>query len=89
MGTQEAPRSPRKEAPGLAVARPCHAANILKRNGLYCFPLTVVDGYLLYLLGRRAFLNTKGENTRKAPMIIFREYDLPSIIRSDNGTPFA
>jgi putative transposase len=59
------------------------------RDGLYCFPLTVVDGYSRYLLGCRAFLNTKAEGTRKALTAIFREYGLPSIIRSDNGTPFA
>jgi hypothetical protein len=59
------------------------------RDGLYCFPLTVVDGYSRYILGCRAFLNTKAEGPRKALTAIFREYGLPSIIRSDNGTPFA
>jgi putative transposase len=59
------------------------------RDGLYCFPLTVVDGYSRYLLGCRAFLSTKGDDTKRALTGIFREYGLPSIIRSDNGTPFA
>ncbi len=59
------------------------------RDGLYCYPLTVVDGYTRFLLGCRAFLGNRHGDTKMALTGIFRQYGLPSIIRSDNGTPFA
>ena len=59
------------------------------RDGKYCYPLTVADGYSRYLLGCRAFLSPCHRDTRAALVALFREFGLPSIIRSDNGTPFA
>jgi transposase InsO family protein len=59
------------------------------RDGKYCYPLTVADGYSRYLLGCRAFLSPCYADTKKALVAIFRQHGLPSIIRSDNGTPFA
>jgi transposase InsO family protein len=59
------------------------------RDGRYCYPLTVADGYSRYLLGCHGFLSPCHRNTKKTLARTFREYGLPSIIRSDNGTPFA
>ncbi len=59
------------------------------RDGRYCYPLTVADGYSRYLLGCQGFLSPCLRDTKKTLVRTFREYGLPSIIRSDNGTPFA
>jgi putative transposase len=59
------------------------------RDGRYCYPLTVADGYSRYLLGCQAFLSPCHSDTKKTLTSVFREYGLPSIIRSDNGPPFA
>ena len=59
------------------------------RDGRYCYPLTVADGYSRYLLGCQGFLSPCHRDTKKTLARTFREYGLPSIIRSDNGTPFA
>ena len=59
------------------------------RDGHYCYPLTVADGYSRYLLGCRALLSPCYKDTKRTLVALFREYGLPSIIRSDNGTPFA
>jgi putative transposase len=59
------------------------------RDGLYCYPLTVADGYSRYLLECRALLHPTLKETKKVLTPVFREYGLPSIIRTDNGPPFA
>lgn len=59
------------------------------RDGIYCYPLTVMDQASRYLLGCDGFLGTRYQETRKAFERLFREYGLPNRIRSDNGVPFA
>ena len=59
------------------------------RNGLYCYPLTIQDGFSRYLLGCRGLLEPTTVGTRRAFERLFRQYGLPLIIRTDNGTPFA
>jgi transposase InsO family protein len=59
------------------------------RDGRYCYPLTVADGYSRYLLGCQALLSPCYKDTRRTLVGLFRQFGLPSIIRSDNGTPFA
>jgi len=59
------------------------------RNGLYCYPLTIVDGFSRYILACDAFPSTRYEGTRKVLERVFRTYGLPRCILSDNGTPFA
>ena len=59
------------------------------RDGRYCYPLTVADGHSRYILGCQAFLSPCHRDTKKTMTSIFRDFGLPSIIRSDNGTPFA
>lgn len=59
------------------------------RDGIYCYPLTVADGFSRYLLGCRALASTQSRPTRATFTELFRRYGLPEAIRSDNGVPFA
>jgi putative transposase len=59
------------------------------RDGVYCYPLTVVDAYSRYLLACRALLHPTGRLTRPALERLFQAYGLPDRIRTDNGAPFA
>lgn len=59
------------------------------RNGVYCYPLTIVDGYSRYLLACQGLLSTASAGTRPIFLRLFQEYGLPGIIRTDNGVPFA
>lgn len=58
-------------------------------DGLYCYPLTVTDGFSRYLLGCQALLSTKAEEAKPVFTRLFKEFGLPQRIRSDNGVPFA
>jgi transposase InsO family protein len=58
-------------------------------DGIYCFPLTIVDGFSRYLLSCRALGSVRHCETRPVFERLFREYGLPDRIRTDNGTPFA
>ncbi len=58
-------------------------------DGLYCYPLTVADGFSRYLFDVQAFLSPSHELTQPVFERLFREYGLPTIIRTDNGAPFA
>ena len=59
------------------------------RDGIYCYPLTVVDGYSRFLLGCQGLLSTRHSDSRPVFLRLFRELGLPKIIRTDNGVPFA
>jgi len=59
------------------------------RNGVYCYPLTVVDGFSRYLLTCSGLLSTAIVTARPIFLRLFQEYGLPAIIRTDNGVPFA
>jgi len=59
------------------------------KDGIYCYPLTVVDGYSRYLLGCQGHYSTATGPAKADFQRLFREYGLPRIIRSDNGVPFA
>jgi transposase InsO family protein len=58
-------------------------------DGRYCYPLTVADGFSRYLLGCQALLSTAGDDAKPIFTRLFKEYGLPSRIRTDNGVPFA
>jgi transposase InsO family protein len=58
-------------------------------NGRYCYPLTITDLHSRFLVACVALESTKAETARWAFSEAFREYGLPSVIRSDNGCPFA
>lgn len=59
------------------------------RDGRYCYPLTVRDGFSRFVLRCDAFLAPTYELTRRGFQRAFLEYGLPDRIRSDNGGPFA
>ena len=59
------------------------------RNGVYCYPLTIVDGFSRYLLACQGLLSTAIADARPIFLRLFQEYGLPLIIRTDNGVPFA
>jgi transposase InsO family protein len=59
------------------------------RDGLYCYPLTITDGFSRYLLGCQGLRSTRVELAKPVFARVFEEYGLPRVIRTDNGAPFA
>jgi len=59
------------------------------RDGVYCYPLTVMDRYSRYLLRCDAKLSTEIKGAQAVFERLFREVGLPEAIRTDNGEPFA
>ena len=58
-------------------------------NGHYCYPLTVTDHAVRFLLLCEALESTREELAFTAFERLFAERGLPLAIRSDNGVPFA
>jgi putative transposase len=58
-------------------------------DGLYCYPLTVTDGFSRFLVGCQALSSTSVAESKPVFTRLFREYGLPRRIRTDNGVPFA
>ena len=58
-------------------------------NGVYCYPLTVLDHFSRFLLGCDALLSTREADALRIFRRLFQEYGLPERIRTDNGVPFA
>jgi putative transposase len=58
-------------------------------DGVYCYPLTVRDGFSRFVLRCDALPGHSYEATRRRFARAFAEYGLPDRIRSDNGGPFA
>lgn len=59
------------------------------RNGRRCDPLTITDTFSRYLLCCKAVERPTIEFVRPAFEAVFREFGLPSALRTDNGPPFA
>lgn len=59
------------------------------RDGIYCYPLTITDGFSRYLLACQGLLTTACADAKPVFTRVFREYGLPERIRTDNGVPFA
>lgn len=59
------------------------------KDGVRCDPLTIKDLYSRYVLSVRALPNQTVEETRRAFTAVFKQYGLPQVIRSDNGSSFA
>jgi putative transposase len=55
----------------------------------YCYPLTVTDFASRYLIGCEALSTTKEAYAFTVFERLFKEFGLPSAIRTDNGVPFA
>jgi len=58
-------------------------------DGIYCYPLTVTDGYSRYLLACQGLLSTCVQDAKPIFTRVFKEFGLPRRIRTDNGVPFA
>ena len=58
-------------------------------DGIYCYPLTVQDGFSRYLLACQGLSGTTYAGSRRVFTRLFREFGLPERMRTDNGTPFA
>lgn len=61
----------------------------LTGDGVYCYPLTLRDGFSRFVLRCDGLLGRTGAATRRRFERAFAEYGLPERIRSDNGGPFA
>lgn len=61
----------------------------LTADGVYCYPLTVVDSFSRYLLGCQALPAIALPFVQPVFTRLFSEFGLPTLIRSDNGVPFA
>lgn len=59
------------------------------QDGIYCYPLTVLDLHTRFLLSVKALLSTQAIGVIEVFNRLFREFGLPRAIRSDNGVPFA
>lgn len=55
----------------------------------YCYPLTITDYASRFLLSCEALSTTKEDYAFAVFTRVFKEYGLPSAIRTDNGIPFA
>jgi transposase InsO family protein len=58
-------------------------------NGRRCTPFTITDAYSRSLLRCQALEHTDSGSVRPLWVAAFREYGLPTVIRTDNGPPFA
>lgn len=58
-------------------------------DGIYCYPLTVSDGYSRLILGCKGLLSTEHAGAQPVFERLFRKYGMPKIIRTDKGVPFA
>jgi transposase InsO family protein len=59
------------------------------QDGHLCYPLTLSDNFSRYLLACDGYERISGERVKEVMEAVFKEYGLPKVIRSDNGTPFA
>lgn len=58
-------------------------------NGQRCYPLTITDNYSRLLIDCKGLLGPQLRPSMKVYEQAFREYGLPTCIRTDNGWPFA
>ena len=61
----------------------------LTGDGCQCHPLTITDAFSRFLLRCQALDRTRTHLAQSVFEAAFREYGMPLVIRTDNGTPFA
>jgi len=54
-----------------------------------CYPLTISDNYSRYLICCDCFDRPNLYNVKQSFEYVFKEYGLPKVIKTDNGSPFA
>jgi transposase InsO family protein len=95
-------RRRRRASPAVGVAPPfpaCNAPNSVwcvdfkgwfkTHDGEPCYPLTLTDGFSRFVLRCEAMRDPNGTGVFAVFDSAFREFGLPSAIRSDGGPPFA
>ncbi|SDR35445.1 Transposase InsO and inactivated derivatives [Rhizobiales bacterium GAS113] len=65
-----------------------HKGWVRLRDGSRVEPLTMTDGFSRYLISVAATGSTAHDEAKPVFDRAFRDYGLPEVIRSDNGTPF-
>jgi transposase InsO family protein len=55
----------------------------------YCFPLTITDSFSRFILCCDGMAAISEDQAVDSFEMIFRNYGLPEVVRSDNGVPFA
>jgi putative transposase len=89
------PRGPTSAAPLTPATRPNvvwttdFKGEFRTGDGVYCYPLTLRDGFSRFVLRCDGLLRRTTDATRDRFERAFRAYGLPDRIRSDNGGPFA
>lgn len=58
-------------------------------DGCLCYPLTVVDSFSRFVLVVHGLPSVAGEGAWPVYEQVFREFGLPEVMRTDNGSPFA
>jgi len=58
-------------------------------DGTYCYPLTITDQYSRFILCCEAMGVIADEAARAHCLEVFATHGLPTVMRSDNGVPFA
>lgn len=58
-------------------------------NRKYCYPLTISDHFSRYLIACEGLESTRQSGAIAVFERVFKEFGLPSAIRTDNGVPFA
>jgi transposase InsO family protein len=92
-------RRPRSAPPRAAALAPATRVNQVwttdykgefrTGDGVYCYPLTLRDGFSRFVLRCDGLLSRTVEATQQRFARAFAEYGLPDRMRSDNGGPFA
>jgi putative transposase len=86
------------KAQGTMLSRPCqpndlwcadYKGEFMLADRRYCYPLTITDFASRYLISCDALATTKEKYAFTVFERAFKEFGLPSAIRTDNGVPFA
>ena len=89
-------RHPKAQGTALSDARRCNGlwctdykGEFRMGNRAYCYPLTITDFSTRFLLACEALDSTKSTPATAVFERVFKDFGVPSAIRTDNGVPFA
>jgi putative transposase len=97
-GMVERRKRRRNRATGTALSNGCrpnelwcadYKGEFMLADRRYCYPLTITDFASRYLIACEALSTTKEAYAFTVFESVFKEFGLPSAIRTDNGVPFA